>query len=453
MALFKQFSGSVVDMNGSKITSYRCRGYHKQSNTWSSWYVSSDTTGQYNMNMGDAAWLTQNGSISTGDTVVLIFETLESTIATRSFCVYETKLVSAQDVYLQNVQLRMPVSPAVKNKWALVSPSFKGELYVDSSNSSRVIYKARTRETVTVSESFTDEFSWVYSNATFKHVATLYNQELFSDRVGIKLALYDWNTGIYTDVPSKSFTSATSSDTGGYIAIKVKVTNVAGLISTDTLYLQVRLNQPSAILTWLPEKPSIKDTLAITGTIVAIDNNMLNAVYSFDATTIATDTTSTYRWQQGLDSAYRADHVIAMVVRWTDGFDINTFTVSEPLEMANIPPTFSVVKKDSTKDGYIRLALNNLSDPDGATSNIRVKWDLEFVTPLATDYTSIYATTYPDAPNPRYIDLPLTTVGNYKMVATAIDEAGGETSNYVEFTIEQTVDTSSVSTSRSVEWE
>ena len=58
MAVNEQFSGNVVDSSEQPLPNIRYRGYHTNTNTWSDWYYSNNYT-QYNINLGDAAWLSQ----------------------------------------------------------------------------------------------------------------------------------------------------------------------------------------------------------------------------------------------------------------------------------------------------------------------------------------------------------------------------------------------------------
>lgn len=168
MALFKLFTGSVVDADTELVTEFRYRGYHKPTNKWSNWYPSNGES-QYNFNMGDAAWLSQTGNVNTGDSVLIVIETLETLPINRSFAMIEMVLTS-NDTYVQDIQLRPCFQPNVKSLWTLISTAYTGITITDNNNTSRIIYVGSIGDNIRADGYFNDEHAYTYANKIHKHV-------------------------------------------------------------------------------------------------------------------------------------------------------------------------------------------------------------------------------------------------------------------------------------------
>lgn len=450
MSLFKQFSGPVKDVEGNLIETFRVKGYHNTTGVWSSWYTN-DVPGQYNLNMGDAAWLSQSGKVNIDDIVLLVFETLEDDPIDRKFCLLEMPITDT-DVYLQPVQLKGCMEPNVYGLWSLHSPTDNLTKITDKSYPTRTIYLGRCNETIDVIQSFTDEHKWAYNGRYMRHAISYLGQDIFSDRLGVKTTLYNWNTDVFEDNNNHIFTVSSKTTSLGYFPVIVRCKNKAGIVAEDTIFIQIKYNKPSLDFTFSNDKPSINDKLDITSTITDNDKVITNINYFFDNTPVGSNKLPIYSWTQELGIKYIANRGVRANVSWTDGFTANEFVVEETINMSNLHATFTVNKTVSSIFSNIRLEVLNLSDPDGETAKVRLKWLIEMLAPLSGTYNKIFSTEYPSIPEDHYIDIPLVTAGNYKVTATSIDEYGAEYSASTEFLIEDSTTTNGCS-QNSVEWE
>jgi len=451
MALFTLLTGNIIDVNNNPVSKFRYRGYHKETKTWSGWYSNNNET-QYNFNMGDAAWLTPAGTVNSGDTVYIVVETLEDTVTARAFAMISLTLTN-ETSYVNDIQLLKCIKPNVIGLWSLQSPTDGITLVTDDSHPGWKIYTGRVGESIDVVETFNDNSTWKYNNVVHYHTLVHDGVDIFSDRLGVARTMYDWGDSSFVTSNTNVFAYVSNGADNGYYTINARITNLAGLTTTDTVYIKVKNNVPVLVYTWEPVNPTIKDTFIITGTIKDINSSIITAKHYFDNVLIVSNKKLSQNWEQSLGVKYVKEHIIKGVVSWSDGFAAQSFEVLATITTLNIPPKFTVSEAPSDTVGSIRLTCNDLEDVDGVTSNIRVRWELYFKTPVDNDYKKIFETAYPTSTNKRYIDIAVDTAGSYKGICYAIDEAGGETNNYVEFVITAVVSDADSEACNKIEWE
>ena len=427
MALTKQFSGNLVDHTGAAITNISVKGYHKETNTWSTPY---DTLleSQYNLNLGDAQWLTQTGVVHGGDTILLVFETQETDPLLRQFALYETTLVDGTDVYIQDIQLQLCQAPNVVGLWDLSSTVDGNTTFVDANGITNHI--GRINDTITASTNFNDDYTWTYAGVTLRHVETLYGQVIFSDRLSVDSIKFDWTaSGIYS-IPNTHSYTAISPATPGYYDVTVEAINQKGQVVTDTLHIQIRYNTPVPNLTWTPNTPSVQDTLTITGATTDVDSTITGIAYKFDGIAVVSNTNLTYQWIQPLGTTYQTSHTVNADVTWSDGFNIFTIVHQETITMVNLAPTFTL---DTTvigapADNDVMFTPLNINDPDGDNTLVEVKWKIEFKTPFDNLYKVVSDTGYPTTIDQTAKEYIFTIAGDYRVTCTIKDSYGLETS-------------------------
>lgn len=452
MALFVQFSGSVKDASGNDVNNFRYRGYHKETNKWSDWYLSNNIP-QYNINLGDSSWLSQSGTSNSGDHILLVIETLESNPVERYFSMFEMVLIGTISTYVQHAQVKKVQPLVLENKWKLYSPTDKYATEGLATNYGVLIYTGRVNERITAEDTFTDEHSWIYNGKTFRHVSSYYNQNIFSDRLGIETKIYDWGMDMFINTSYRTFLSVSNQLLDGVYAINVKVTNKAGLETIDTLCLRIKYNQPSLVLSYVPDSPNITVPLNISSVITDSDGVMSNVDYYFNTVKVASSSLDNYTWIQSLGTTYIPSVEISAVLVWSDGFAINTLTINETIEMTNVPPDFTLLRLVGASDTkYTRLVVNNPVDIDGKISDLRVKWQIDYMTPLDNQYKPIYVTEYPLLPNSLVKEILLETPGNYRAYASVVDSAGGETVKSIDFVITENSTTPTNNLFTSIEW-
>lgn len=451
MALFKQFSGSVYDELSNLVTNFRFRGYHRQKNIWSDWYYSGIES-QYNINLGDASFLTQNGTVSIGDNILLIVETLDTVVTDRKFSMLETT-ITAEDTRVINIQIKSISYPKVQSLWYLSSTSeLSNKILIDN----KQVYLARVNDTVTAIENFTDEQSWTFQNNIMYQVSYRYNQNIFNDRLGIDNIKYNWyydnlyisnNSNIYTNITDNIET---------YIPIKTLVTNKKGLFTEDTLYLRVLYRKPIPNIEWSPENPNVTSEFIISNETIDIDNTITNIDYFFNGLFITGNTDINHNWQQILNSSFSNILEIKLDIDYNDGFNNLNLIHVEYVEMTNIPLDFNISQEEIVVDGtqYYKINIVNINDPDGNNNLANFKWLIEYKTPIDLEYKIIYQDEYKEAIDQNSRTWLLNVPGEYRVTIIGKDEFGLETSkNLVIIVSNEDTCTSDIDSIRYIEWE
>jgi hypothetical protein len=459
MALNITFTGDIYDENDVALQNVTYRGYHLESNVWSGAKVNTTET-QYNFNLGDGDWLTQTGNATSGDTVMVIFETDEASVTDRRFAVYEFTLTSSQ-VYVQDIQLR-PVQPAIAlGLWNLNSPtdgSGGSNTFANSADSNATTYIGRLNEIISVQENFTDDFSWSFdpvgiggngSTITLRHTATgpLTSEDTtFGDRVGITVTEYDWtedDSFVATANNSYSLLSddpnVANSGTESY-EVEVRLTNIKGDVTTDTLRLQIRRNAPVPDLTFSEPSPDVTDngTFSVTGAVTDVDGGVTNIEYVFDGNVEANNTNLTYNFTPTLPAQYQATIAAEANITWNDGFTGGlTIPYSENVSMTNLPPSFSLTSAviGSVEDNTLEFSINSGSDPDGVDADLDYKFVIEYTVPFSAATVEVFNGSYADyISDPETAQFTFVASGDYRITAYLRDGSGLVTTAFEDVT-------------------
>ena len=437
MALTKQFSGNLYDKDGNALSDVLLKGYHKETNTWSTFYDTGVET-QYNANLGDDQWLTQTGIANDNDTILLYFETKETDPLDRQFCLYEFTLTS-ESTYVQDVQLKPVQAPVIANRWDLSSPTDGTTQFENPNVAGEYLYIGRINESISTIADPTDEYTWNFGGVDLKQVITLYNQDIFSDRLGISSINFDWTEdGTYVADTSHIYTGVSPSDPG-YNAVTIQVTNTKGLITTDTLKIQLRYNSPIPDITWDPINPSIRDTFILTGNITDVDGTITAISYKFDGNEVTNTTDINYSWQQSLGSLYQPTHNTNTDITWFDGFNSLDIIHQEIINMTNLVPEFDLLVEvvGDPANNQDRFTISNLLDPDGDTTLVEIKWVIEFKTPFDNIYKVVIDNGYPADIDQDPKEWIFEIGGDYRITAYAKDSNGGESSRSVDITFNE----------------
>jgi hypothetical protein len=435
MALFKQFSGEIFDKDGVPKTNVRFKGYHKPTNKWSTWY-DSGTESQYNINLGDAAWLTQDGTSLSGDIILIVLETTEVNPIDRQFVMFETSVTSV-GTQVQDVQLKEIQPPNVTGLWYLSSPTDGITTYNDPIVAGRKINIGRINEVITATSNFNNNFTWTFAGALMLHYETYQTQTIFADRLAIVTINYDWLDNLADDWAAlnlHTYTAISNTTNPKYNEVRVKATNKKGLSTIDTLWLQLRYNAPVPNFDWTPNRPSIQDTFVVTNQAVDINSRIANIVYKLDGSVLFNNYDKAYSWMQMLGSTYQSTHTINTDILWNDGFTDNTIIYSETITMTNLAPTFTILNEvvGEVASNHNRFTLQDLLDPDGPSNQIAVKWTISYKTPFDNIYKVVYDPGYPAVIDLSFREWIFNIQGEYRVTATAKDIHGEESSRSVD---------------------
>jgi len=426
MALTKSFNGNVVDETGTPIDC-TVKGYHVEQGVWSGVY--NTLTQFYSLDLGDSTWLTQDGATGATDTITLVFETTEVNPLNRRFAVYTFTMTGA-DTYIQDVQIQPCLAPVVSTLWDLNSPTDGKTTFVNAANANTPTYIGRINESISVTEAFTDEKTWVYATATMSHQINVGTTNVFGDRLGIATKTYDWDqTNTFITNTSHIFTLI--SPITGLLSqqVETSVTNLKGLVTNDILYIQLRYNTPVPGLSYTPLNPSVLDTFTVTGNVVDVDSRISAISWQYDAVEVANNTTLAYSWIQSLGTLYvPAGHTVSDNLTWNDGF--NTFTIVDdhPVAMTNLPPSFTLTDAivGIPESNDIIFTLSGLTDPDGDNALLEAKWTIEYIAPFSGGTITVLNTGYPATIDTAPKEWVFATAGTYIITATIKDQYGVE---------------------------
>ena len=428
MALNITFQGNMFDKDGIALTEVIAKGFHKESNSWTTVDYDFGVESQYNMNLGDSQWLGQDGTVNSGDTVLLVLETKELDPLDRQFVMYEIVLTT-DSTYIQDVQLRDCQSPVITGLWSLSSGIDGTDTFANVADSNIITSIGRINDLVTTITNFNDDSSWVYETATLYQVESWLGEDIFSDRLSIDLIEFDWtendafvttDTHTYTLISQSAFEST---------QVEVKATNQKGLSVTNILKIQIRYNTPVADMTWDPLEPSVLDNFSVTAANADIDSRVVSISYKFDTVEIANNAVLDYTWSQDLGTVYQPQHTTSGDITWNDGFSELTIVHQETLDMTNNPPSFTLVQEivGIEADNDVRFIPTDLTDPDGDDAELELKWLIEYQTPFDNTYKVVHNPGYPATPNLTLKEWIFEISGDYRITATAKDAFGLET--------------------------
>jgi len=428
MALNITFSEDLLDRDEAAISDIKYRGYHKESDTWSDWYDSGDET-QYNINLGDSAWLGQEGEVHNGDHILLMFETKEDDPLDRQFAVFEI-VHDGSDTYTKKVKLQSCQAPNVIDLWKISSATDGDDTFTNEDDEDIVTKIGRINSDITATQWVNDNYEYDYDGTTFMHTDYWYEQDVFSDRIGIEEVLYDWteDDNFVEDTTHQYTEISQGNDKSTEVEIHVK--NKKDQISTNILKIQIRYNLPIADMTWDPEEPNVTDEFKPKGNNSDVDSRITAISYKFDGTEVDNNTTLDYEWTQDLGDTYQETHTVSGDISWNDGFNDYTIENEETVHMTNIGPTFTltteVVGEDDDND--IKFTPTDLTDPDGDDEKLELKWIIEYKTPFDNTYKVVYNPGYPSDANLDPKEWIFDIAGEYRITAVSKDEFGLETS-------------------------
>jgi len=431
MAVNKQFSGNVVDSSEQPLPNIRYRGYHTNSGTWSDWYESNSYT-QYNINLGDAAWLSQYGSVNVGDTVLLVFETLETDIKIRQFSMIKITILDI-DYYINDVQLLNSHAPNMEDNWYLSSTTNGTSKYI-LPNTNTEVNIGRINDTITATSNPNTKYTWYYNDTKHYQLETYYGQDIFKDRIQINSIEYKWED-TYINLNTHTYLNP-SDRTIGYTTVYTKVTNASNDITNDNLKIQIRYRKPILLLTWTPSEPNANDILTIKNETTDIDNRIVNMDYYFDNNIVTSNDNITYQWTENLNGTYVNEHTIRLENEWDNGFFQDTDFVYYRIPMSNIPPTFEVTVEQIDNITY-RFTPTNIVDPDGLTTRVNFRWRIEYYMEFDSSYKQIYINQYSNTIDQSPKEWIFTIPGMYKITTFGIDDGGGEYIVTTEVTVVQ----------------
>lgn len=448
--LFIQFSGEARDIDNNSISNFRIKGYHQTTNTWSDWYY--NNKGKYSLNMGDAQWLTQDGSVDNNDRVMLLAETLEDNIFSRRFCFIVITLDKTKSTYINNIQL-LPnqKSDITGNYWFESKTDGSSNIFDETLNKS--IYQGRVNEIIKFKDVINDSYYWVYDDVIHRHTRTYLGTDTFSDRIGIDKILINWdgNNNI-TSLIDDAYIYDSLPTVNDWYRIDITVINKAKLMTDATEYIKIRYNQPTMVLIHTPNNPTYTQQLTINTQYDIPDNNVVETKYYINEILVSDTLDVDFTITKDMKDIFKENISMSLEYTWDDGYETHKEVYNNIIETTNIPLTFDLKKE--INDGTLTISPINVVDIDGDIEDVKFDWKVYYKTPIDDIFKLVQHMGFPDEPHIGSKEWVLTKPGEYKITATGLDAGGDITIKEITHNIEN--DTTVVINERKinyVEWE
>jgi len=410
MSLNVGFNGFVYDESGNAIDA-KFQAHYVRQGVWNS---VRDTTAQYySFNAGDADSLTQDGTLLSGDVVIITCWYGDGaggvTRADRNgiFDKFAAVAITHDGVtssYTVNIQLMPKTAPTIS--WTHSS-------------------------TGTINRTFAaydysyDYYNWTYSGHTMTHRAAYYGVSIFP-YVGQLVTNYQWDTNGVFDTPN----THTYTGIGDY-AITIRVTNAWNLTSEGTAPIRIFYNKPILSTAFTPDGVNTPIRVTDTATMLDTVTDEDSRVTSIDHTWIVNDRTtganiSTTVTHTGTELSYNyneliqalAKHYAKITVNWNDGFADQVSTVTTELTITNWKPIVNYTYQ-FLSDTLMEFT-PNCSDIDGTV--VDYKWDLYTLVPFTSNQYTLAKTDDLTVSDP--LRITFNSVGHFKMRLTAKDDYG-----------------------------
>lgn len=338
MALNITLNGYAYHGDGSISNSdMKYQAYFYRSNTgsspsqWNNVRVV-ENTGYWNINLGDGDWLTQDGSATIGDIVVLVFwspvtaDRMDDCGSLTQWGICRMAL-DGSDVYTFDVQIQSNICPNLS--WSLASDGLVGE-------------------TITANNSSNDSHSWDYGSTEMWHRNSWYTSLMTVNSVDN--TDYDWDDGHQdNDLSGASNGYHVYSSAGDY-TIEIVIEDECGCTVTGTDTITIKNNAPVPDIEMIPANPDPNEQVffryvgtdeenAITNIEWTINdsgsygNTNTNSPTNARDDVIPHDSGSGTEWygESPNSGAFTnpGNHVVEIVVTWWDGFANQTINYSE----------------------------------------------------------------------------------------------------------------------------
>jgi len=413
LALNKTFTcNTIFDEDDNAIECYY-QGYHVRTGTWND--VKYTEEQQYNCNLGDGDWLTQDGEVLNGDLVILNFwvsdEDTRSGLKDRMCSIIIE--ITSDNTYVNDVKLKPKTAPVCGFSFDNNEPTINNELNVYSFAS--------------------DNYSYTFNEITHYHYRILENELIFDsiDKLTIKYD-FDEGDGWVTD----AFHTYSTVDE---YTVSQRATNLYDISKICSQQLKVRYNIPIPGLSFDYINPihTTESTLVIAD-ITDIDSRITNIKhkivirdrYSNDIiedTTIEENAILDYEYDYEIQVLQK--HYFTQLIYWNDGFDDLSFTYNEELIITNWCPEVTIIKSDITDT--TKIFVQNSSDRDGEV--VKWLWEIYFVSPFSNgEYNKVYEYV---SNNPNDWEVGFTVAGEYKVRIIVTDDYGCEQFDETKFNI------------------
>lgn len=291
-----------------------------------------ENTGYYNINLGDGDWLSQDGSASAGDRIVIVFWS-PTTAERLNICNvlaewgYHTFTLTSASTYTKQAQIRSNVCPNLN--WSLPATGLVGQNIVAANSS-------------------TDEYQWVFMGTTMYH-RDFYLTQLMTIN-NVNNSDYSWGDGTFNNnLPGTTNGTHSWSSPNDY-DVEIVIEDACGCTVTGTDTIRIFANEPVPNIVMTPTDPEPNEPVSFQYIGTDPNNAITNISWSIADSGIYgnTDTISTTNgrdvvvphtsgqgtdWygESGNSGAFTnpGNHLVSIVITWWDGFNNQTINYSE----------------------------------------------------------------------------------------------------------------------------
>jgi hypothetical protein len=316
-----------------------------------------EATGYWNINLGDGDWLTQDGSASSGDHIIIVFWNPASADRMDA-CSYLTEwscfriTLDGSSTYSNDVQVRSNICPNLN--WSVPTDGLVGQ-------------------NITANNTSTDIHQWDFFSNTMYH-KNIWHTTLMSINL-VDNSDYDWGDGNQDNDLSGITNGVHTYSASGDYDIQVVIEDACGCTVTGTDQIRVYKRPPVPDIVMVPSDPEPNEPVyfqyvgddvdsTITQIIWSIedDTNTITTVYDKNDTVAHTEGTGTLWCGEARNNGAFTDagnHKVFISISWFDGFNIQTMPYDETFFQKKFTgPTVNFIQDpaEAEKDSPVRFS-------------------------------------------------------------------------------------------------
>jgi hypothetical protein len=381
MALNITFAGYVYNNEGiigNNNIAYQAYFYKSNSGSSSSkWNTKRiiESSGYYSCNLGDGDWLSQTGTASTGDIVLIVFWSPTSS-ERASTNISEWGLfriiLDSSSVYTSDAQTKINICPNIS--WSLPTTALVNDLVLASNSSN-------------------DTHQWNFNN-NIMYQRDFWYTSLMSIN-SISNSVYNWG-----DSTSNSVVGANSYShrwvTPGTYSTTLSITDNSGCTVSGAKNITITNNQPIPDITMTPSNPNPNETVSFRYSGTDANNTITNISWTINDSTNTikniSDRDDIIYHENGLGTQWYnqsanvgaftlpGGHIVSIEVSWWDGFNTQIKNFSKTFFQNKFSgPTINFYQSpDNAKRGEVVYFNNITSNIDrvglGLPDHIEYTW-------------------------------------------------------------------------------
>ena len=337
MALNVTIDGFVYKEDGSlSVADVAYQAYFYKANSGSSSSKWNNTriveaTGYYNINLGDGDWLTQDGSASAGDVVVIVFwspptaDRMDVCASLDQWSCFRIVL-DGSSTYTTQVQVKSNYCPNLS--WSLSATGL-------------------VNHNVTAINNSTDQHQWDFMGTTMYQRNTWYTTLMSINAVDN--SDYDWGDGHSDDNLSGTTNGTHSWTASGDYDVELVIEDSCGCTVTGTDTIRIFNNPPVPDITMTPANPDPNEPVSFKYSGTDVDNTITSIAWVIEdsgiygttntSTSAARDDDVPHTEGRGTDWCGEStqsgaftnpgSHKVSIVISWWDGFNTQTMNYEE----------------------------------------------------------------------------------------------------------------------------